>query len=274
MSLFTVLNQNTNEDETLSLLEFYIKNGASVNEKDSMGRTPLEVILTEKIFSQEENKAKALSIIIENGSDLDMERLNVILTESDLKSTDKQLLTSIIIKNKKTSSTQTLPIYQILELNDISLDEKVKLLEQSLKSSSQKSKQDLLFDIYFILIKPDIPATYKTQLTEPYLDQININQTISSACSLLCVVAIEKTLTFQDKQIIMSSLIKYGADANAILIDETLLTYFTRLDDVDMVEILLSSNPDITKQDSKGHKPTDLIKSKEMQLLFDKYSQQ
>ncbi len=274
MSLFTVLNQNTNEDETLSLLEFYIKNGASVNEKDSIGRTPLEVILTEKIFSQEENKAKALSIIIENGSDLDMERLNVILTESDLKSTDKQLLTSIIIKNKKTSLTQTLPIYQILELNNISLDEKVNLLTQSLKSSSQKSKQDLLFDIYFILIKPDIPATYKTELTEPYLDQININQTISSACSLLCIVAIEKTLTFQDKQIIMTSLIKHGADANAILIDETLLTYFTRLDDVDMVKILLSSNPDITKQDSKGHRPTDLIKSKEMQLLFDKYSQQ
>ena len=72
----------------------------------------------------------------------------------------------------------------------------------------------------------------------------------------------------------MSSLIKYGADANTILIDETLLTYFTRLDDVGMVEILLSSNPDITKQDSKGHKPIDLIKSKEMQLLFDKYSQQ
>lgn len=274
MSLFTVLNQKTNEDETLSLLEFYVKNGASVDEKDFMGRTPLEVILTEKIFSQEENKAKALSIIIENGSDLDMERLNVILTESDLKSTDKQLLTSIIIKNKKTNLTQTLPVYQILELNNISLDEKVNLLTQSLKSSSQKSKQDLLIDVYFILIKPNIPATYKTELTEPYLVQININEKISSACSLLCIIATDSTLTFQDKQIIMSSLIKYGADANVVLLDETLLNYFTRLDDINMVKILLSANPDITKHDAKGRKPTDLIQSKEMQLLFDKYSQQ
>lgn len=109
-------------------------------------------------------------------------------------------------------------------------------------------------------------------MTEPYLDQININQPTN--CPLLCVVATEKTLTFQDKQIIMSSLIKHGADVTAALSHETILNYFTRLDNIDMVKILLSANPDITKQDSKGQKPTDLIKSKEMQLLYDKYSQQ